>query len=105
MAVAEARWVSATVESQYVEVDGRLSTALREYGALQGLPWYDPILLSNILGARSAKMPRLDEEDIRDAQRSFDTNEPQARAILGAMSIEGLALIQGCVKSMRRGNS
>ena len=40
-------------------------------------------------------MPRLSENDIDDARRAFDVNEPQARAILGAMSVEGFALIQG----------
>lgn len=96
MAVAEACGVSNCVLPPFGKsLIGRLSTALREYGALQGLPWYDSVLLSNILGARSAKMPRLDEEDIGDAKRAFDTNEPQARAILGAMSIDGFALIQG----------
>ena len=73
----------------------RLSTALREYGALQGLPYYDQVLLMNILGARSARIPSLDEDDVKDAIKAFECNEPQARAILGAMSVEGFALIQG----------
>lgn len=73
----------------------RLSTALREYGALQGLPYYDQALLMNILGARSARIPSLDEDDVDDAMKAFGCNPPQARAILGAMSVEGFALIQG----------
>lgn len=74
---------------------GRLSTALREYGALEGLPFYDAPILRDILGARSAKMPRLSFDEIQDARKVFDLNEPQARAVLGAMEVEGFALIQG----------
>ncbi|ORY29551.1 SEN1 N terminal-domain-containing protein [Naematelia encephala] len=72
-----------------------LSTALREFGALRGLPYYEGPLLHNILAARSARMPHLTPYEITEAQRAYSVNEPQATAILGAMSVEGFALIQG----------
>jgi senataxin len=40
-------------------------------------------------------MPILSSREVEDAMDSFDTNEPQAKAILGAMSVDGFALIQG----------
>lgn len=73
----------------------RLNTALREFGALQGLPYYEGPLLADILAARSANMPRCTEDEVEDAKKSFNVNEPQAKAILGAMSVKGFALIQG----------
>lgn len=72
-----------------------LSTALREYGAIEGLPYYETPMLQNILSARSATIPRLTQYEIGEAKKSFDLNEPQAKAVLGAMDIEGFALIQG----------
>lgn len=68
---------------------------MREYGALEGLPYYDAPMLQNVLAARSATMPRLRQDEIDDAKKHLDLNEPQARAVLGAMDIEGFALIQG----------
>ncbi|WVF66821.1 hypothetical protein IAT40_001563 [Kwoniella sp. CBS 6097] len=72
-----------------------LSTAIREFAALKGLPYYEPSLLQDILAGRSAMMPRLALDDIEDAIKSFDVNEPQAKAILGSMHVKGFALIQG----------
>ncbi|WVR04068.1 hypothetical protein IAU60_001067 [Kwoniella sp. DSM 27419] len=72
-----------------------LSTALREFGALRGLPYYEPSLLQDILGGRSAMMPKLALDDIEEAMNTFDVNEPQARAILGSLHVKGFALIQG----------
>lgn len=72
-----------------------LSTALREYAALRGLPYYEPSILSDVLGARSAAMPSLDSSDVTDAMNKFQLNEPQAKAVLGAMKVKGFALIQG----------
>ncbi|WVQ94431.1 hypothetical protein IAU59_001510 [Kwoniella sp. CBS 9459] len=72
-----------------------LSTSIREFAALKGLPYYEPSLLQDILAGRSAIMPRLALDDIEDAIKTFDVNEPQAKAILGAMHVKGFALIQG----------
>ena len=52
-------------------------------------------MLGNILAARSAMMPRLSDHAIDEAKRAYDVNEPQARAILGAMDVNGFVLIQG----------
>lgn len=73
-----------------------LSTALREFGALQGLPYYESRILQDVLAARSATMPYLSESTVRDAMDKYELNEPQARAVLGSLVVEGFALIQGC---------
>lgn len=70
---------------------------MREFAALSGLPFYEPDLLGNILKGRSAALPRLQDTAVIQAMGVYEVNEPQARAILGAISIEGFALIQGCV--------
>ncbi len=73
----------------------RLSTAVREYAALRGLPWYEPGVLNDILNARSAPMPTLSDHQVQLAMKNYQVNEPQAKAILGAMTSKGFALIQG----------
>ena len=40
-------------------------------------------------------MPRLSDVAVEEAKRAYDVNEPQAKAILGAMQAHGFALIQG----------
>jgi senataxin len=60
-----------------------------------GLPYYESAILSDILAGRSANMPRLADWEVEEAKESYDVNEPQARAILGAMGVQGFALIQG----------
>lgn len=72
-----------------------LGTSMREFGALRGLPYYEPGIVADILAARSAPEPSLSEDDIKDAMGNFQVNEPQARAILGAFAVKGFALIQG----------
>ncbi|WVQ83579.1 hypothetical protein IAT38_005720 [Cryptococcus sp. DSM 104549] len=72
-----------------------LSTAMREFGALKGLPWYESSLLGDILAARSAIMPKLALDDIEEAMEAYSLNEPQAKAVLGALHVKGFALIQG----------
>jgi len=52
-------------------------------------------MLADILAARSPVMPRISEQAVDNAKKAFDVNEPQARAILGAMDVRGFALIQG----------
>lgn len=81
----------------------RLSTALREFAALRGLPYYEPEILRDILAGRSAQLPRLSESDIRKAMTAYEVNEPQAKAILGSTSVDGFALIQGCALSLIAG--
>lgn len=68
---------------------------MREFGALKGLLYYEPELLSFILEGKSAATPYMSEYQIEDAQKAFDVNEPQAKAILGSMNVEGFSLIQG----------
>ncbi|WVN90408.1 uncharacterized protein L203_105644 [Cryptococcus depauperatus CBS 7841] len=72
-----------------------LSTAIREFGALKGLPWYEPSLLSDILAGRGTAMPKLSFPVVDETMKSLNLNEPQARAVLGAMEVKGFALIQG----------
>lgn len=72
-----------------------LSTAIREYAALRGLPYYDLPMLSDILSARSASIPMLSDSQVRSAMNGYQVNEPQAKAIMGAMSSRGFSLIQG----------
>ncbi|WWC87506.1 uncharacterized protein L201_002396 [Kwoniella dendrophila CBS 6074] len=72
-----------------------LSTAIREFAALKGLPYYESTLLHDALAGRSAPMPKLALDDIEDAMKAYDVNEPQAKAILGATHVKGFALIQG----------
>lgn len=64
---------------------------------MRGLPYYEPSILSDILAARSATMPALEPYKIEEAMKNYNVNEPQAKAILGAMSTKGFALIQGWV--------
>jgi senataxin len=40
-------------------------------------------------------MPSLSAQEVQDAMHSYQVNEPQAKAILGALSVKGFALIQG----------
>jgi senataxin len=68
---------------------------VREYGSLKGLPYYGQGLLADVLAGRSAVLPKLLDREIAEAIKSYDVNEPQARAILGAMDVNGFALIQG----------
>jgi senataxin len=56
--------------------------------------------LLDILAGRSAGMPRLSDYDIDEAKKAFDVNEPQAKAILGSMDVNGFALIQGYVHGL-----
>lgn len=44
---------------------------------------------------RISAMPRLDNRDVDQAMSNYRVNEPQARAILGSLRIEGFGLIQG----------
>jgi senataxin len=74
-----------------------LSTAIREYASLKGLPYYDERLLQDILNARGAPVPSLSDSEVQATMQNFQVNEPQAKAILGSLSVKGFALIQGYV--------
>ncbi|KAH7909030.1 SEN1 N terminal-domain-containing protein [Hygrophoropsis aurantiaca] len=70
-----------------------LSTLYREYGALKGLPFFD--LSQTILQPSIAALPTLDSREVRQTMTTYSVNEPQAKAILGSLRVEGFALIQG----------
>ena len=72
-----------------------LSTASREFAALKGLPYYDSRLLADALAGRSAELPKINSDIVEQIQKDYQLNEPQARAILGALRARGFALIQG----------
>ncbi|ODO09298.1 hypothetical protein I350_02898 [Cryptococcus amylolentus CBS 6273] len=72
-----------------------LGTAIREFGALKGLPWYESTLLTEAMAGRSARLPQPSSNDIEDAMQSFGLNQPQARAVVSSMQGKGFALIQG----------
>ena len=42
-------------------------------------------------------MPKHSTSEIELAMKTYDVNEPQAKAILGALEVKGFALIQGYV--------
>ena len=59
------------------------------------MPYYEGPLLGDVLAGRSAVLPRLSLQIVEAAQKAYDVNEPQAQAILGALDVQGFALIQG----------
>lgn len=72
-----------------------LSTALREFTALKGFPYYEDKLQNEVLSARTASMPDILPHQIEDTMKNFHVNEPQANAIVGSMAVKGFSLIQG----------
>lgn len=70
----------------------------REWASLKGMPYYDSILPA-VLQGQSHPIVEASRHDVRDAMDAYAVNEPQARAILGAMSrkASGFVLIQGSV--------
>ncbi|KAG1906409.1 SEN1 N terminal-domain-containing protein [Suillus fuscotomentosus] len=70
-----------------------LSTLHREYGALMALPHYD--LFQMILTPKLSGMPPLQQHEVQHTMSAHHVNEPQARAIIGSLKIDGFALIQG----------
>lgn len=72
-----------------------LTTAIREYSALAGLPYYEPELLESILSAKPTPLPPVADTIVQSAMKIYNVNEPQARAIMGAMQAQGFVLIQG----------
>lgn len=70
-----------------------LSTLHREYGALVALPHYD--LFQTILTPKLSVVPPLELQEVKNTMSAYSVNEPQARAIIGSLKIDGFALIQG----------
>ncbi|ODQ56181.1 hypothetical protein SAICODRAFT_16210 [Saitoella complicata NRRL Y-17804] len=65
----------------------------REYAALSGLQYYD--LVDDIIKARIRQSPRPTPEQITRAMKTYNLNQPQAAAVLGAIRSQGFSLIQG----------
>lgn len=65
----------------------------REYGALQGLQYYD--LCMQILKAMPSPRIHLSDREIQNAQDIWNVNRAQSEAINAAMQNEGFSLIQG----------
>ena len=57
------------------------------------LPFYDAF--QTVMQPRISAMPHLDGRDIDQAMSIYRVNEPQARAILSSLQVEGFGLIQG----------
>ncbi|KAI9490861.1 hypothetical protein BDB00DRAFT_835720 [Zychaea mexicana] len=71
-----------------------IATAQREYAALQGLEHYD--LAQDILNPKPSQMPSFTDHMVDKCIDKYGVNEPQARAILGALDKKrGFTLIQG----------
>ncbi|CAO1632941.1 unnamed protein product [Sympodiomycopsis kandeliae] len=70
-----------------------LNTVSREFSALLTAQYYD--LARDIFFARVAQRATLSSESIEGMKRTYGVNEPQAEAILGALSADGFSLVQG----------
>ncbi|KAH9950533.1 SEN1 N terminal-domain-containing protein [Amylocystis lapponica] len=70
-----------------------LATLHREYAALMALPYYD--LCDTIMQARLMKSTSTDSQEVQRTMATYNVNEPQARAMLNALQVEGFSLIQG----------
>lgn len=67
---------------------------MREYGALEGLDYYD--LADDIIQPKATPLPKISNSAIQNCCARYDVNEPQAIAILSAMQKKkGFSLIQG----------
>lgn len=70
-----------------------LTTLHREYAALLGMPYYD--LCGIILKPKLEKWPPITTQSVEQAQKEFNLNHPQARAVLSSLQTNGFSLIQG----------
>lgn len=59
------------------------------------MPYYEPDILRAILEAKPRDLPEVSDVTAEKAMKCYNVNEPQARAIIAAMRVEGFALIQG----------
>ena len=72
-----------------------LNTLHREYSALAGLEFCD---INYLIYKPSLSEPvTVSTQELQTAMKSYQVNEPQAKAILSSMSTKGFSLIQGCV--------
>jgi len=65
----------------------------REYGALKGLPYYD--LCDQIIKGKPHSLMEIPMSKVHGTMKVYKVNEPQARAIIGAVQNDGFSLIQG----------
>ena len=56
------------------------------------LPYYD---LSDVIFSPKLVKAAIDKREVRTSMEKYGVNEPQAGAIVAAMSTEGFSLIQG----------
>jgi senataxin len=70
-----------------------LSTVQREYGALMGVAYYD--LFQSVMDPPRRPLYSASFKDINEVMRTYEVNEPQARAIYGSLQATGFSLIQG----------
>lgn len=57
------------------------------------LPHYD--LFQMILNPKISPVPPLEQREVQHTMSAYNVNEPQARAIIGSLKIDGFVLIQG----------
>lgn len=71
----------------------------REFAGLKGMPYYDQMLKA-VLEAHSSPLVEPPSSQVTRAMDAYSVNEPQAKAILGAMNpnTSGFVLIQGYVQ-------
>lgn len=77
-----------------------LTTIHREYAALQNVGYLD--LLDEILSPSPPPPPVTDPRSLAQTMKAFEVNEPQAKAIQGALKTVGFSLVQGSVASLTR---
>ncbi|KAI0785263.1 SEN1 N terminal-domain-containing protein [Abortiporus biennis] len=70
-----------------------LTTLHREYAALMAIPYYD--MCETIMRSVLNNPSQPDSKEIQQTMKTYNLNEPQAKAILSAMTTEGFSLIQG----------
>ena len=68
----------------------------REYAALVSVSYYD--LFQTIMRPQLPALPKINQKDIEKTMKTYRINEPQAKAILGALESQGFVLIQGFVR-------
>jgi len=57
------------------------------------LPHYD--LFQMILTPKISALPSLEQREVEHTMSTYNVNEPQARAIIGSLKVDGFGLIQG----------
>lgn len=70
-----------------------LTTLRREYAALKSMP--DLGVVQDVLHAHVARPALVSADEVARAAKSYDLNEPQARAVVSVMRTDGFSLVQG----------